>query len=166
MRPSKVSRPFMPGYGTLGPADGTGLLPWAWAEERLAQSKEYWLATVTAAGRPHVMPVWAVLFDDQLWFSSSKGSRKARNLLAHPECSLATADPNEPVVAEGRAELVTERASLERLLRAENEKYATSYGMDMVDPDTNCCFAMSPERVFALASTDFTGSPTRWTFSS
>jgi general stress protein 26 len=164
MKPLSVSRPFMPGYGTLGPHEGSGLLPWAWAEERLARSPSYWLATVTESGHPHVMPVWAVLLDDRLWFSSSKRSRKARNLLAHPQCSLSTDDPAEPVIAEGPVELVTDQASLERLLAAENAKYATSYGMDMVDPDHNCCFAMTPKRVFGLASADFTGSPTRWTF--
>jgi general stress protein 26 len=154
----------MPGYGTLGPAEGPGLLPWSWAEERLARSRNYWLATVTEGGRPHVMPVWAVLFDDRLWFSSSRGSRKSRNLLSNPECSLSTEDPAEPVVVEGPAELVTDLPILERVLAAENEKYETTYGMDMFDPEHNCCFALTPKRAFALASADFTGSPTRWTF--
>lgn len=164
MNPSSVSRPFMPGYGTLGPDEGSGLLPWTWAEDRLARSHDYWLATVSRDGRPHVMPVWGVLLEDRLWFSSSKGSRKARNLLAHPECSLSTDDPSEPVVAEGPVDLVNDLGSLERVLAAENEKYATAYGMDMLDPEHNCCFAMTPRRVFGLASADFTGSPTRWTF--
>jgi general stress protein 26 len=164
MEPSNTSRPFMPGYGTLGAGEGRGLLPWSWAEERLVRSHDYWLATVTEAGRPHVMPVWAVLLDDRLWFSSSKGSRKARNLLGHPECALATDDPKEPVVVEGRVGLVTDVATLERVLAAENEKYATNYAMDLFDPEHNCCFALTPERAFALASADFTGSPTRWTF--
>lgn len=154
----------MPGYGTLGPDEGKGLLPWSWAEERLDRSRNYWLATVSDGERPHVMPVWAVLLEDRLWFSSSKGSRKSRNLLAHPECSLATEDPTEPVVVEGRAALVTDLPALEHMLAAENAKYETNYGMDMFDPEYNCCFALTPERVFALASADFTGSPTRWTF--
>ncbi|HLJ08127.1 MAG TPA: pyridoxamine 5'-phosphate oxidase, partial [Acidimicrobiia bacterium] len=78
---------------------------------------------------------------------------------------LSTEDPAEPVVVEGPAELVTDLAVLERVLAAENEKYETSYGMDMFAPEHNCCFALAPKRVFALASADFTGSPTRWTFS-
>ena len=164
MEPTHVARPFMPGYGTGGPDEGTGLLPWRWAEERLARSHDYWLATVTADGRPHLMPVWAVLFEDRLWFSSSNGSRKARNLAAHPYCSLATQDPIEPVVAEGAVERVTDRPTLEQMLAAENAKYGTDYGFEMVDPGQNSCWALSPERVFGLTGTDFTGSPTRWTF--
>ena len=154
----------MPGYGTLGPDQGTGLLPWSWAEERLARSHDYWLASVTAAGHPHLMPVWAVLFRDELWFSSSRSSRKARNLLAHPYCSLATQEPLEPVVVEGPARLVTDAAALTAALDAENSKYGTSYGPEWIDQERVSWFALAPERVFGLDSEDFAGSPTRWQF--
>ncbi|TME13797.1 MAG: pyridoxamine 5'-phosphate oxidase, partial [Chloroflexi bacterium] len=50
-----ASRPHMPGYGILGAGEGTGLLPWSWAQERLEQSHDYWVATSGADGRPHVM---------------------------------------------------------------------------------------------------------------
>ena len=40
-----ASRPHMPGYGTQGPTEGTGLLPWSWATERLTRSHDYWVAT-------------------------------------------------------------------------------------------------------------------------
>ncbi len=75
-------RPYMPGYGTLGEDEGTGLLPWSWAEEQLRRSHNFWLATRWPDGRPHVMPVWAVWQAQTLLFSSSLGSRKARNLAA------------------------------------------------------------------------------------
>ena len=48
-----ASRPYMPGYGVQGPDAGTGLLPWAWAVERLTASHDYWVATVRpGAGCP------------------------------------------------------------------------------------------------------------------
>jgi nitroimidazol reductase NimA-like FMN-containing flavoprotein (pyridoxamine 5'-phosphate oxidase superfamily) len=154
----------MPGYGLRSATDGSGLLPWAWAQERLVRSHDFWLATVTAGGFPHLMPVWGVYDGSRLWFSSSNGSRKARNLAGQPCCSLATDDPLEPVVIQGRAERVTDPAALAAMLAAENVKYGTSYGPDMVDPAANSVFALRPERVFALDSSDFTGSPTRFTF--
>ncbi|MEU4668583.1 hypothetical protein AB0F91_11525 [Amycolatopsis sp. NPDC023774] len=49
-----ATRPHMPGYG-IAPASA-GLLPWHWADERLRTSHDYWLATVTPAGLPHLMP--------------------------------------------------------------------------------------------------------------
>ena len=88
----------MPGYGTLPATEGTGLLPWSWAEERLTRSHDYWLATVTDRGAPHLMPVWAVWDDGKLWFSSANSSRKARNLAAESRCTLSTDNPLEPVV--------------------------------------------------------------------
>ena len=160
-----ASRPYMPGYGTLPADEGSGLLPWPWAEERLARSHDFWLATVTPDRSPHLMPVWAVWHRGRLWFSSSNGSRKARNLAREPRCSLSTDNPLEPVVVHGRAERVTARDALAAMLEAENAKYRTSYGLDMVDPASNSVFALLPEWAFALDSTDFAGSPTRFTFS-
>jgi hypothetical protein len=53
-------RPFMPGYGVLPPDEGAGLLPWEWAERRLAASQNHWCASVRTDGRPHAMPSWGV----------------------------------------------------------------------------------------------------------
>lgn len=154
----------MPGYGVL-PADrGSGLLPWAWAEERLAAAHDYWLATVWPDGRPHVMPVWGLWLDRSLWFSSSLGSRKTRNLLADPRCVVTTDQARQPVVVEGQARLVTDRDKLAEVLAAENAKYSTAYGPELLDPDVNACFQIVPRWVFALADDDFTGSPTKWVF--
>jgi len=159
-----AARPYMPGYGTLPAGQGTGLLPWPWAEQRLARSHDFWLATVTPGGAPHLMPVWAVWHRGQLWFSSANGSRKARNLTAQPHCSLATSDPLEPVVVHGQASRVTDPGALADMLAAENTKYGTSYGPEMVDLALNSVFSLRPEWVFALDSRDFAGSPTRFTF--
>ena len=111
-----ATRPYMPGYGIQPATAGSGLLPWSWAEQRLIRSHDFWLATVTPDGAPHLMPVWAVWHTGALWFSSSNGSRKARNLAGQPRCSLATDDPLEPVVVQGRAERVTEPAALAAML--------------------------------------------------
>jgi nitroimidazol reductase NimA-like FMN-containing flavoprotein (pyridoxamine 5'-phosphate oxidase superfamily) len=154
----------MPGYGTLPEGEGGGLLPWSWAEERLTRSHDFWLATVTPHGMPHLMPVWAVWQEGQLWFSSSNGSRKARNLGSEPRCTLSTDSPLEPVIVQGRARRVTDPEALAAMLAAENAKYGTAYGPDMVDPASNSVFALRPEWVFALDSSNFTGSPTRFTF--
>ena len=154
----------MPGYGTLPADEGSGLLPWSWAEEQLLHSHDFWLATAGPARVPHLMPVWAVWDQDKLWFCSSSGSRKVRNLQAEPQCTLSTDNPLKPVVVRGRAERVTDVAGLEAMIAAVNAKYGTSYGLDMVDPKSQSVFAVVPEWAFALDSDDFSGSPTRFTF--
>jgi hypothetical protein len=154
----------MPGYGTLPATEGTGLLPWSWAVERLARSHDFWLATVTPQGAPHLMPVWAVWLSGRLWFSSANGSRKARNLTADARCTLSTGNPQEPVVAHGVAERITSPEALAAMLAAENAKYQTSYGPELVDPALNSVYALRLDWVFALDASDFAGSPTRFTF--
>jgi PPOX class probable F420-dependent enzyme len=160
------SRPHMPGYGLRGPEEGTGLLPWSWAEERFARSRNYWLATVRPDGRPHVMPVWGVWDGEAFWFSSSLGSRKARNLRADPHCVVNTEDAVDPVVLEGLAVVVTEPTALARMLALENAKYDTDYSIDLLDPAVNATVRVRPQRAFGLTGQDFAGSPTRWTFES
>jgi len=157
-----ASRPFMPGYGIGGASEGSGLLPWSWAADRLTSSHDYWLATVWPDGRPHVMPVWGVWHDNQLWFSSSGASRKTRNLAGEPRCAATTDDALAPVVVEGRAERDEEPGSLAAFTRLVNEKYGTDYRVDFFAG--NACLRLRPSWVFALSTEDFTGSPTRWVF--
>jgi PPOX class probable F420-dependent enzyme len=152
----------MPDYGVRAPDEGTGLLPWAWAVERLTATREYWVATVTPDGRPSVTPVWGVWRDGAVWFSCGPTSRKARNLGNEPRCTVTTNDAVEPVVVEGRAERRPDRAEAETFARGVSDKYGTEY-----DPEffvRNALFRVEPETAFGLVESDFNGSPTRWRF--
>jgi hypothetical protein len=140
----RVSRPYMPGYGIAGPEEGSGLLHWSWAAERLTAARNYWVATVWPDGRPHVMPVWGMWDDSTLWFSSTVGSRKVRNLKAD--------------------RISTDPAVLQRVTDLMNAKYHTDFGVDFLDPVINATVGVRPRRVFSLRAVDFSGSPTRWTF--
>ena len=159
-----ADRPVMPGYGVLPADEGSGLLPWAEAERRLAASHDFWCATVRPDGRPHVMPVWGVWLDGRLWFSSGMRSRKARNLAADPHCTLTTDDARNPVVVEGLAAQVSDRAGIEAFVAAVNGKYGGGVSVQFLDPAVNGTFAVAPARAFAITEADFSGSPTRWTF--
>ncbi len=160
----RTSRPHMPGYGVLGPSEGTGLLPWSWAEERLTASRDYWVATVSPGGQPHVMPVWGVWDAGCLWFSSSLGSRKARNLDVDPRLTVTTDNPLEPVVVEGTADRIVALEARTRFMGLSNTKYGTDYPVEFLDPEVNGTYRVTPRRVFGLVEADFTGSPTRWVF--
>ena len=159
----------MPGYGTRPADEGTGLLPWSWAEERLVASRNYWMVTVWPDStdnvrRPHAMPVWGMWHEQAFWFSSSRPSRKSKNLAANPRCVVTTEDPENPVVVEGEAELLTDPNDLDRLLALENAKYETDYKIEMLDPAVNSCFRVHPRWAFGIEHGDFEGSPTRWEF--
>src|SRR5256714_9494145 len=158
----QASRPFMPGYGIQPASEGTGLLPWSWAEERLVRAHDYWLATVWPDGRPHVMPVWGVWAGGALWFSCGGRSRKTRNIAANPRCVATTDNALEPVVVEGDAEVVTDLDRVAQFAAGENAKYGTDYPVSFFDPAVNATFRLEPVWAFGLAEGDFSGSPTRW----
>jgi hypothetical protein len=152
----------MPGYGIAGPTEGSGLLPWSWAEERLLAAHDYWVASLHEDGRPHVMPVWGVWADGCVWFSSSAQSRKARNLDRDPRATVTTDNPKEPVVLEGAATKVTGRADAKRFTDLFNAKYGIGQSVEFFL--ANALFRIQPDWAFGLVEADFTGSPTRWTF--
>jgi PPOX class probable F420-dependent enzyme len=154
----------MPGYGILPADQGSGLLTWAHAQQRLTASHDYWCATVCPDGRPHVMPVWGVWLDGLLWFSSSLASRKARNLVADPRCTVTTDDARNPVVVEGTAERLTAPEPIAAFVAAVNAKYDAGMTAEFQDPSVNGTFTVRPVRAFGMTHDDFAGSPTRWTF--
>jgi hypothetical protein len=158
----EARRPYMPGYGIVGPDEGTGLLPWSWAAQRLTTSHDYWLATVWPDGRPHVMPVWGVYQDGSVWFSSGGDSRKARNLAVNPHATVTTDDPRQPVVVDGAVERKQEPDVIASFAAWVNAKYETDYSVEFFA--ANCCFRLQPVSAFGLTDEDFAGSPTRWSF--
>ena len=154
------SRPFMPGYGILPANEGSGLLPWEWAVERLERSHDYWLSTVRPDARPHAMPVWGVWMDQSLWFSSGGMSRKTRNLAANPWAVITTDNALEPVVVEGEALLVSpkdERSQVARFADAVNSKYRRGLrrrvllGQRLLSNRTFTCLRPSRERLHGFA---------------
>jgi pyridoxamine 5'-phosphate oxidase-like protein len=153
----------MPDYGVQPAGEGTGLLPWSWAVERLTKSHDYWVATVRPDGRPSVSPVWGGWRDDALWFSCAHASRKSRNLANDPRCTITTDNAFEPVIVEGVAAMVTDHEEIAAFTAAGNAKYEVDYSVEFFA--ANALYRVAPTVVFGLLEGDFTGSPTRWSFS-
>lgn len=157
----RATRPHMPGYGILDESSDRGLLPWAWATERLAQSHNYWVATTRPDSRPHVMPVWGVWLNDAFYFSTGRDSRKVRNLAANPHCVVCTERADEAVIVEGMAAEVSGSAEFGQFAAAYNAKYQWA-----PDPDEGPVYVVRPQVAFGFIENedDFPGSATRWLF--
>ncbi|HYL59313.1 MAG TPA: pyridoxamine 5'-phosphate oxidase family protein [Candidatus Acidoferrales bacterium] len=155
----------MPGYGILPANEGRGLMPWTWAVERLTRARNYWIATSSAAGQPHCVPVWGVWLDDAFYFSSGAQSRKARNLAANPNIVVCPENGDEAVSLEGAVEKVSDPATLKRFVEAYNPKYSWDLKVETV-LDLGPIFAVRPRKVLGFVDTpgEFTGSATRWQF--
>jgi len=149
----------MPGYGILKPEEGTGLRPWEWARDRLDRARTYWVATARPDGRPHAMAVWGLWLDDRFWFSSDLRSRKVRNLMADPRCTITAEVDHDALTVEGRAERITDQGKYRRFAEAYDAKYGWK-----LDSDQYPLFVVRPEMVFAFSMDDFVGSATRWRF--
>jgi PPOX class probable F420-dependent enzyme len=109
-------------YGVPTDASGGERLPWSWAVERLASSRNYWISTTRPDGRPHAAPVWGLWMDDALWFSTARSSQKARNLARTPAVvHLESGD--EVVILEGDAREERTPEALERFADAYDAKY-------------------------------------------
>lgn len=93
--------PYMPGYDEMIEASGGKTLPWSWAVDRIAATRNLWLTTVRPDGRPHMMPIWGLWRDGAFEFSTGHQSRKARNFRRNPNVAVATDDGADAVVIEG-----------------------------------------------------------------
>lgn len=78
-------------------------------------SRTTWLTTVNDDGSPHVTPVGAVWFDDAFWFQTGTGTRKSRNVVNDPRCSVAVSVRDADIVVEGHATMVTDADSVARV---------------------------------------------------
>lgn len=160
----------MADYGVTD--DPEGLLPWSWAEERLAASRNFWLVTADAHGRPHAMPVWGVWMPDRerFGFSCAPTARKVRNLAENAQVVVTGEDTVNVVSIEGTAVRLNE-TDADRMARAWFAKYIDEPGFD--DEETAVGFVLAaaayeviPERAFGLIEEpdQFAERATRWIF--
>ncbi len=158
----RASRPDMPEYGLLAADQGRGLLPWEWAQQRLENSRNYWVATVRPDGRPHATAVWGVWLDNVFYFSTGRLTRKARNLAQNPGCVVCTENATEAVIVEGDGQLISDHGFPSRLVPFYQMKYGSDY------PDDSNVYAVKPVLAFGFIDdeAEFSGSATRWHFKS
>jgi nitroimidazol reductase NimA-like FMN-containing flavoprotein (pyridoxamine 5'-phosphate oxidase superfamily) len=148
----------MPGYGV--PDTPEGLLPWTWAEERLAAAHTYWISTTRPDGRPHIAPIWAIYLDGRLLFSTGERSRKGRNVAANPNIAISVEQSLDCVTVEGTVERLGDPAVLRRFA----ELYQAKYDWDMSDFGEPV-FALNPRVAFGFSENEsFSETSTRWTF--
>ena len=80
------------------------MLPWEFVEERLTAAPNYWVATVSLGGAPHVRPVDGVWVDGALCFGGSPETRWVRNLQHDPRLSVHLPHDDEVIILEGTAD--------------------------------------------------------------
>jgi general stress protein 26 len=150
----------MQNYGVEVSKDG--LLPWSWADERLAKARNYWISTAGSNGKPHAAPVWGVWFDGGLYFGSDANARKTRNLRAQPDVVMHLESGDEVVIVEGKADFTNLKAIPAQVIPAYAEKYAVQ--LDAPDAPQGPMIRIVPSVVLAWREADFPKTATRFVF--
>lgn len=154
MAEPKRTRPHMPGYGV--PRSIKGALHFSHFENRFAANRNYYIATVTPKGQPHVMPVWGVWSGGKFFFSTGSTSRKGRNLAKNPNVVITTEDATAPIILEGTA-------TIAKTYKTAATAYEKKYDFQLT-PDIGDIYVVTPAKAFAFieAAEDFGETATRW----
>ena len=155
LAPSRRRPGFREQYGIAeGPE---GMVDWAWADERLAAGRNYWIVTADVDGRPRAVPVWGLWFDDAVVFSSNPESRKASNLGRDPRVVVHLESGDEVVILEGEAEPAE---STEEIAAAYEAKYDWKPGVG----EREGWFRLRPRTAYAWTEKSYPKTATRFDF--
>lgn len=159
-----ASRPYWRDVPAM-PKDTSGLKPWSWAFERLEKSHNYWIATSWPDGRPHLMEVWGIWWEDAFWFSTGPNTRKAKNMAAHGYCCIGTENAEEAVILEGVPQEIVDRTEWKRFATVYNAKYGGDVEPVLVSCNGNV-YRVEPRTAFGQDehAKNFAESATRWRF--
>jgi hypothetical protein len=147
------SRPeFGPHYGIS--TEDEGMLPWSWADERLAASRNYWIVTAGADGMPNAAPVWGVWVEGAVYFGTNPRSRKGRDLAHDPRVVIHLESGDEVVILHGEVELGEVDDSV-------LDAYGAKYGYR---PPGTRLFRFRPRRALAWLETEYPKTATRFDF--
>jgi len=140
------------------------LFSWDEVADRIAAARNYWLASTTEAGRPHLRPVDGVFVEATLAFGGSPETRWVQHLERRPAASVSLPDDDFAVVLEGDAVLVTDpELPLGAAVAAANKvKYPQYFGEDPAAFQP--FWALRPRRVYAWTLTGFPSRATRFDF--
>jgi hypothetical protein len=165
MREPQASHPHWPDAIQKSSGTDSALKPWSWALERLENSHNYWIATSRPDGRPHLMLIWGVWWQDAFWFSTGPRTRKARNLANNSQCVIGTEKADEAVILEGAAHEISDRAVWKQVIAVYNRKYGENLE-PLLESSGGSVFRMTPQTVFGQDehAENFVEAVTRWTF--
>lgn len=155
-----ASRPKMQDYGISNETEG--MMTWAWAEEQLVKSRNYWIVTSSLAGKPHAAPVWGVWLAGKLFFGSGDTSRKVRNFKRNPNVVMHLESGDNVVTLEGT---IAEMRDHEHYLQIA-ELYAAKYDFNPASEPTDSpmFYAFIPRVGLTWLEESFPKTATRWTF--
>ena len=105
-----------------------GFIPWSKIDHFLQAFRSIWVSTTRPDGRPHAVPVWYVWQGRSVYFISGRQLQKSKNIAHQPWIIVHAGDGDDVIILEGPADIVTDRAELEKVDAAYRAKYVDPGG--------------------------------------
>lgn len=130
--------------------------------DAIRDARNWWVATVSATGRPHAVPVWGLVIDDHMLFSIGPSSIKARNLAANDRLVVHLESGDDVVIVEAATRLV----GADELPAGFVDAYEAKYGF-RPDPTEEGYMTVEvlPTKIMAWDEAHFAETGVRWRFS-
>lgn len=160
-----ATRPDLEHYGV--PKETDGLLEWAWVDEQIGKSRNYWICSTRPDGRPHAVPVWGVWVDGTVYFGGHRQARRSQNLAHNPAVVVHLESGDDAVMIEGQVvEFDPQNKDLlKRIYQAYRDKYPPyDPSEESLEASTTIYYGVTPRKVMAWKETEFIKTPTRWVF--
>ena len=157
----KVTRPKLPPGYVDNPISEVS---WDYIEQKLTESKHYWMCSVRPNGRPHVVPRWAVYLDGKLYYDGSPETRHARNILENPNTTVNLEDGLKAIILEGTSVPAPNPTPefAQRLVAAYGKYAEDGYTPELTQWDEGGLYVFTPRQ--CLAWTTFFENPTKFIF--
>ncbi|HLZ21941.1 MAG TPA: pyridoxamine 5'-phosphate oxidase family protein [Ktedonobacterales bacterium] len=135
----------------------------------------FFLGTIRPDGRPHAAGIGALWLDGDLYFTSGRQARKARNLAANPACTISASLKGIDLILEGDATLVTDQPTLEAVAsryraggwpaEVAGDAFTAPYSAPSAGPPPWYVYRFTFHTAFGVAGAEPYGA-TRWRFGS
>ena len=142
------------------PEDSTTLLPWDFVSLHMTASQHYWLTTVSAAGRPHAVPVWGIWYKNRIHFEGRMQTAWARHLVRDPHITVHLPHGEQVVIIEGIASIIEDTAIDDDEWKRLDTAFQSKYQVDKGSP----YWYVQPHKVLAWNGGGLQ-TMTRWRFS-
>lgn len=158
--PTAVPLAMPSGYQQAGESE---LLTWTWVDDQLAGAQNYWLATTSPNGAPHVTPIWGIWLHDRLYFDGIPTARWARNSTTNPRAAVHLESGEKVVVLDGS---IVDLPRIDDAAIASNilEQWSAKYSRLEPDLANDGLFCLVVRQVRAW--TRFPADATKWNLAS
>lgn len=160
--------------------DGYGFAELLWSRPRDVRAAgapgrdtPMFLGTVRPDGTPHAAGIGAVWYDGDLYFTNGPATRKARNLVAQPACTISTRLAGIDLVFEGKATRVTDPTTLAAVVaifseggwpaKVQDDGFTAPFSAPSAGPPPWHLYRFTFHTVFGVATVEPYGA-TRWRF--